>query len=102
VAVKSVDVMPASFGVLESEENLQTAVMRLERGEASGPLGNEHAGSEQVLFVISGVVDAEIGGRQIRMNPGDSAIVPRGAPHRFTGASVEPAVTFNVYGPPAY
>lgn len=100
--MKSIDAVPKSFGVLEKGENVQTAVMRLKRGEASGPLSNEHAESEQVLFVIRGIVDAEIGDRHFRMNPGESTIVPRGVPHRFTGASVEPAVTFNVYGPPAY
>ncbi|MBV8118060.1 MAG: cupin domain-containing protein [Candidatus Eremiobacteraeota bacterium] len=92
----------AGFAVLERDNDVQTAVMRLQRGEASGPLGNEHADSAQVLCVVSGSVDARIGDREFMMNAGDSAIVGKGVEHRFVGASDEPAITFNVYCPPAY
>ena len=36
------------------------------------------------------------------MEAGDSAIVAKNAVHRFVGDSDEPAITFNVYAPPAY
>jgi len=91
-----------AFGVLETSSGIQTAAMRLERGEASGPLRNEHPQSVQVLVVFEGSVEAQIGDRRFVMQAGDSAVVPKGAPHRFVGASDEPALTFNVYAPPAY
>ncbi|HTU71544.1 MAG TPA: cupin domain-containing protein [Candidatus Baltobacteraceae bacterium] len=90
-----------TFTVLDTQGDVQTAVMRLRRAEASGPLGNEHASSSQVIVVIRGTIEAEIGDQKFRMGEGDSAIVPRGVAHRFVGVSNE-AVTLNVYSPPAY
>lgn len=91
-----------AFEVLANGIHLQTATMLLEPGEASGEKGNEHAQSEQVLFVVEGEVHAEIGDRKMRIGPGESVIVPKGAPHAFRNAGERRAVTFNVYAPPAY
>jgi mannose-6-phosphate isomerase-like protein (cupin superfamily) len=90
------------FAVLENADSLQTAVMRLEPGRESGPFGNEHAGSEQVLFVYQGEVEAQIGETTFSMRAGDSTIVPKNVPHRFVNRSNQVALTFNVYAPPAY
>lgn len=90
------------FTVKETGEALQTAMMTLRPGAASGSMSNEHPQSEQVLYVVSGLVTAEIGDRKWVMQPGDSTIVPRSVPHRFRNEGSEPAITFNVYGPPAY
>lgn len=91
-----------SFSVLQTADLLQTAVMRLEPGAASGPLGNEHAQSEQVLFVVEGEVMAEIGDRKFPMQAGECVVVPRNVPHRFRNESTKTALTYNVYSPPAY
>ena len=90
------------FSVIETRDGVQTAEMRLRKGEESGPFGNEHADSAQILFVHSGAVDAEVGDRRFRLRAGESAVVSKNMPHRFIGASEEVAVTFNVYAPPAY
>ena len=91
------------FDVLHTGAALQTAVMDLEPGGGeSGEKGNEHAGSEQVLFVVSGEVEAEIGDETRTLKAGDSVVVPRGLAHRFTNRGRETARTFNVYAPPAY
>jgi mannose-6-phosphate isomerase-like protein (cupin superfamily) len=90
------------FLLLDNGRALQTAVMVLESGEESGPLGNEHPSSEQVLFVFEGAVEAEIDGRRFQMRAGDSTIVPNGARHRFVNRAAQRAVTFNVYAPKAY
>ena len=100
--MQSLQSVKSGFGVLENGAALQTAVMYLEPGEESGPLGNEHAQSEQVLFVFEGAVEAEIGGETLHMMAGDSAIVPKDAPHRFANRAQERAITFNVYSPKAY
>ena len=92
----------SGFAVLENGRQLQTAVMVLDSGEESGPLGNEHPDSEQVLYVVEGLVEGEIDGRHFTMAPGDSVIVPNGAPHRFVNRSMQRAVTFNVHAPKAY
>jgi mannose-6-phosphate isomerase-like protein (cupin superfamily) len=90
------------FEVLDTQEAVQTAAMILAPGESSGPKMNEHPSSEQVLFVMAGEVDAEIGDRRFHMTAGDSTIVPKRVAHRFTNAGKETAITFNVYTPPAY
>ncbi len=100
--MRSLQSLKHGFGVLEDGVALQTAVMYLEPGEESGPFGNEHAGSEQVLLVFEGAVEAEIGGEKLQMMAGDSIIVPTNAPHKFTNRAQERAITFNVYSPKAY
>jgi len=100
--MRNVDSVPDGFAVLENGRELQTAVMVLDSGEESGPLGNEHPQSEQVLYVVQGLVEAEVDGKHFTMAPGDSVIVPNGAPHRFVNRTMDRAVTFNVYAPKAY
>ena len=97
-----IDCMSDWFKVEETGDELQTAIMTLKPGASSGPMSNEHAQSEQVLYVVSGEVTAEVGNRTWVMRSGDSTIVPRKVPHRFRNDGTEAAVTFNVYGPPAY
>jgi mannose-6-phosphate isomerase-like protein (cupin superfamily) len=100
--MRNIDSVPDGFAVLENGRGLQTAVMVLDSGEESGPLGNQHPQSEQVLYVVQGLVEAEIDGKHFTMAPGDSVIVPNGAPHRFVNRTMDRAVTFNVYAPKAY
>lgn len=76
--------------------------MTLAPGKSSGPKGNEHPKSEQTLFVVEGEILAEIGNEEQMLRKGDAVIVPAGISHRFTNHSESPAVTFNVYAPPAY
>lgn len=90
------------FSVLQTGDLAQTAVMSIGPGEESGPKQNEHAQSEQVLYVIEGELHAEIGERSFTMRAGDSTLVRREVPHRFSNRSQQPALTFNVYTPPAY
>lgn len=90
------------FSVLQTGELSQTAVMAIGPGEESGPKENEHPASEQVLYVIEGELTAEVGDRSFTMRAGDSTIVRRDVPHRFTNRTVQPVLTFNVYAPPAY
>ncbi len=76
--------------------------MRLTPGKASGPMGNEHPQSDQVLLVIEGELLAEIGDEKTTLRKGDFVIVPAGVPHRFVNHGGSDAMTFNVYSPPAY
>ena len=90
------------FAVLCTSRKSQVATMTLAPGKSSGPKGNEHPKSEQVLFVVEGEVFAEVGQEKATLRKGDVVIVPPGAPHRFVNESGSPAVTLNVYAPPAY
>ena len=100
--MRDIEEIRSGFSVLENGKLLQTAVMVLDSGEESGPYGNEHPESEQVLFVFEGTVEAEVDGKHFTLGAGDSMIVPSGAPHRFVNRSMDRAVTFNVYAPKAY
>ncbi|HXE56290.1 MAG TPA: cupin domain-containing protein [Tepidisphaeraceae bacterium] len=90
------------FQVLCTARKSQVATMTLAPGKSSGPKENEHPKSEQVLFVLEGQVLAEIGEEKKTLRQGDVVIVPAGAAHRFTNHSESPAMTLNVYAPPAY
>lgn len=90
------------FSVLQTAELSQSALMSIAPGEASGPKENEHPASEQVLYLIEGELCAEIGERSFMMRAGDSTIVRREVAHRFVNRGSKPALTLNVYTPPAY
>jgi mannose-6-phosphate isomerase-like protein (cupin superfamily) len=90
------------FKVLQTSKKSQTAMMVLKPGEESGPMGNDHPTSEQVLYVVKGQVVAEIGTKRRTLKAGDCVVVPLRARHRFVNESKRPVVTFNVYAPPAY
>ncbi len=90
------------FSVIDTSEHAQTARMVLRPRQSSGGKENEHAQSEQVLYLSQGRLQAEVGERRFTLEPGDSVIVPKGCAHRFENAGDCDAVTFNVYVPPAY
>jgi mannose-6-phosphate isomerase-like protein (cupin superfamily) len=93
---------PTWFAVLQTAERSQIATMRLAPEKSSGPKGNEHPNSEQILYVVNGEILAEVGEESALLRSGDGIIVPRGIAHKFSNLSASPAVTFNVYAPPAY
>jgi mannose-6-phosphate isomerase-like protein (cupin superfamily) len=102
MSVSNVHETESWFSVLQTAELSQSALMAIGPGEASGPKENEHPQSEQVLYVIEGELCAEIGDRSFIMRAGDSTIVRRDVPHRFTNRTPRPVLTLNVYTPPAY
>jgi mannose-6-phosphate isomerase-like protein (cupin superfamily) len=83
-------------------EKLQAASARHAPGKSSGPKGNEHSDSEQILFAIEGEMLAEVREENALLRRGDCVIVRRGMAHKFTSHAGSDAVTFNVYEPPAY
>jgi len=90
------------FEVLQTSERSQTAVMVLTAGGHSSEEMNVHQKSDQVLLLVEGELEAEIGGEKKSMITGDCCIVPAGTPHRFENRGKGRAVTFNVYSPPEY
>lgn len=90
------------FKVLQTSTKTQVAMMTLKPGESSGPKGNDHPKSEQVVYVVEGELIAEIRSETRTLQAGDCVTVPRRASHRFVNHGKRPVVTFNVYAPPAY
>jgi mannose-6-phosphate isomerase-like protein (cupin superfamily) len=90
------------FQVLHTTRQSQSAVMTLKpHGESSEDL-NVHEKSDQVVLVVDGEIEAEIGGTKRKLKTGDTCIIPAGTPHRLTNPGIRQAVTFNVYSPPEY
>jgi mannose-6-phosphate isomerase-like protein (cupin superfamily) len=51
---------------------------------------------------IARSLTGEVGDERPRLRKGDVIIIPAAVKHRFTNKAEKPAVTFNVYAPPAY
>ena len=90
------------FEVLQTHKRAQTAMMTLPAGEATGAKAEAHPKSDQILLVLEGRLNGSVGKKRPRLKKGDVIIIPAGVKHRFTNPGRKPAVTFNVYAPPAY
>jgi len=90
------------FDVLQTTARTQIAMMTLKPGQSSGSEQEGHKNSDQVLLVLDGEVEGEIGDNTITMREGDVVIIPAGTKHKFGNRSSADAVTFNTYSPPEY
>ena len=90
------------FEVLQTGERSQTAMMTLAPGDATGDKTEAHEKSDQVLLMLEGELTGEVGDERPHLKKGDVIIIPAGVKHRFVNRAKKPALTFNVYSPPAY
>jgi mannose-6-phosphate isomerase-like protein (cupin superfamily) len=90
------------FQVMQTTKQSQTAVMTLKGGGESSEEMNVHEKSDQVVLIVEGEIEAEVGGTRRILRQGDTCIIAAGTPHRLANSGKEPAVTFNVYTPPEY
>jgi mannose-6-phosphate isomerase-like protein (cupin superfamily) len=96
------------FDVIANTERMQAAMMTLRGGNASDDTpSNEHANSEQWLFVISGIGTATVipkGGRRrtVKLRPGSLLIIEKADLHQIKHAGRGGLRTINFYSPPAY
>lgn len=90
------------FEVMATSEKSQIASMVLEPGQVSGEYGNEHAGSDQVLYVIEGQAIARIEGEEHELEIGDTVLIEAGEKHQIRCQGEEALRTLNFYAPPAY
>ena len=90
------------FEVLQTSERSQTAMMTLAPGDATGARAEAHDKSDQALLMLDGELSGEVGDQHPNLKKGDVIIIPAGVKHRFVNGAAKPAVTFNVYSPPAY
>jgi mannose-6-phosphate isomerase-like protein (cupin superfamily) len=89
------------FEVLQTSDKSQTAMMTLEPGKSSGAKEG-HKKSDQVLLLLEGELEGEIGDEKATLKTGDVLLIPAAVKHRFTNRGAKAAVTFNVYAPPEY
>jgi mannose-6-phosphate isomerase-like protein (cupin superfamily) len=100
--VTNIDKAKDWFEVLQTSERSQTAMMTLAPGDSTGDKAEAHEKSDQVLLMLDGELTGEVGDEHPTLKKGDVIIIPVGVKHRFTNQATKPAVTFNVYSPPAY
>jgi len=100
--VTNIDKANEWFEVLQTGERSQTAMMTLASGDATGAKAEVHEKSDQVLLILDGELTGEVGDEHPSLKKGDVIIIPAGVKHRFVNRAAMPAVTFNVYAPPAY
>ena len=90
------------FEVLQTSERSQTAMMILQPGDETGATAEAHEKSDQVLLMLEGELEGEVGDQRPRLRKGDTILIPAGTKHRFTNRGSKSAVAFNVYAPPVY
>ena len=89
------------FEVLQTGQRSQTAMMTLKSGDATGAKAEAHENSDQVLLILDGELSGEVRDERPNLKKGDVIIIRAGTNHRFVNRGTRPAVTFNVYSPPA-
>ena len=90
------------FTVLQNARHSQTASLHLAIGQETSAQLNTHENSDQVLVVLEGTMEAQIGEESVTLEKGDSLIVPAGTAHKFSNTSEEEAIAFTAYAPPEY
>ena len=90
------------FEVLQTTERSKTAMMTLKPGDETGSKAEAHEKSDQVLLMLDGELSGEVGNERQSLKKDDVIIIPAGTKHRFVNRGTKPAITFNVYSPPAY
>ena len=100
--VTNIDRATDWFEVLQTSERSQTAMMTLAPGDSTGDKAEAHKESDQVLLMLEGELTGEVGDEHPTLKKGEVITIPAGVKHRFTNQATKPAVTFNVYSPPAY
>lgn len=73
--------------------------MRLWDNEQPQPGASDHRDYETVGYVISGRAELTLEGQTIRLQPGDSWLVPAGVEHRYR--ILEPFTAVEATAPPA-
>lgn len=90
------------FEPLHATGSSQAAMMTLPPGESSSEgSSNEHAWSEQWLYVVAGEGEAR-GKKRIKLRPGSLLLIEKGEAHEIVNTGDLPLVTLNIYAPPAY
>jgi mannose-6-phosphate isomerase-like protein (cupin superfamily) len=91
-----------AFCVVLSNRRSQAAEMVLAAGKTEGGSDNRHVGSDQWLYVASGVGTATIRGKRYRLSPGTLILIERGEAHEIRNTGKRKLRTVNIYVPPAY
>jgi mannose-6-phosphate isomerase-like protein (cupin superfamily) len=90
------------FRVTIGNRRAQGAEMVIGPGDREGGPDNNHRGSDQWLFVLSGTGVAIVNGRRSPLTGGSLVLIERGEMHEIRNTGRTPLRTLNIYVPPAY
>lgn len=76
--------------------------MVLKPGQISGPYGNEHPDSDQILIVLDGEAHARVENESQMLGPGDVLVIEAGEKHQISCPGPTTLSTLNIYSPPGY
>lgn len=79
----------------------EMAYMAFEPGQGTGR-GSIHPNSDQIVYVIEGEVEAEVGGEKAKGGPGTVVLIPAGTKHVIKNAGEGRLLVLSIYAPPAY
>ena len=82
--------------------SLEVVVARFEPGGSTGDEAYTHGESEELLIVIEGDVQVQLGAAVHELSAGDSVHYESSTPHRVANHGDEPAEVLFVISPPSY
>lgn len=88
------------FKILETTANSQVGVMTLASGKDSGP--EEIHGGDQIVYIIEGEAEVEVGTEQGKLVAGELVIIPAGSRHHIWNRGKGELFFLTLYAPPAY
>ncbi len=84
--------------VLATGPHSQLVTMSIKPAE---DIGSEvHPGTDQMLFIVSGLGKATVGAETVAVKENDVVVVPAGARHNLVNVGNEDLRLFTVYAPP--
>lgn len=100
----TLEVMGNSLRVLVSGDDTRGAYTLMDYvagASFGGPPAHRH-GFDELFLVLEGSLTLEVNGKTLVAKPGDHALVPGGAAHRFSNPNPEPARFLCVMSPPGF
>jgi mannose-6-phosphate isomerase-like protein (cupin superfamily) len=90
------------FEILGGTSRSQAATMVLAPGSSTGGPDNQHASSDQWLYVMAGQGEAIVNGDRVVLRPGSLLLIEAEEAHEITNTGQHPLETLNIYAPPEY
>jgi transcriptional regulator with XRE-family HTH domain len=82
--------------------SVEVVAAEFEPGGTTGEEPYAHGDSEEVFFVVSGIVELDLDGESYELGPGDSAQYRSSTLHRVRNCGTERAEVLFVISPPSY
>ena len=90
------------FHIVLGNGRSQAAEMILAPGKSEGSSDNRHPGSDQWLYVVSGMGRAIVKGKRHLLRAGSLILIEQGETHEIRNTGTRKLRTLNIYVPPVY